>query len=74
MGIPDGSCGERGKEPGMENAADFIFAAKIRPESPVGPAFRENLIKKYVFPDADIGAHDNQPVTVFISEPEHERC
>ena len=68
MGIPHSGCRERGKEPGMENAADFIFAAKIRPEPPVGPAFREDLIKKHVFLDADIGAHENQPVTFFISD------
>lgn len=52
----------------MKNAADFIFAAKIRPEYPVGPAFRENLIKKYVFLDDDIGAHGYQPMTVVFQD------
>jgi hypothetical protein len=74
MGTPHSSCSERGKEPGVKNAADFIFAAKIRPEYPVGPAFCEDLIKNYVFLDDDIGAHGYQPVTVFISGPEHEGC
>jgi hypothetical protein len=67
MGIPHCSSSKRGKEPGMEDAPDFIFAAKIRLEHSVGPALREDLIKDYVFLDIGIGAHNYQPVTVVIS-------
>jgi hypothetical protein len=74
MGVPDCRCRKRGKEPGVKDAPDFIFAAKIRPEHPVGPALCEDLIENYVFLDADIGTHEHQPVTVFISRPGYEGC
>ena len=64
MGISHGRCGKRGKEPGVKDAPDLILAAKIRPEHPVGPAFREDLVKKHVSLDADIGTHGNQPFSV----------
>jgi hypothetical protein len=74
MGIPDCSCSKGGKEPGVKDAMDVIFTAKIRPEHPVGPAFGKDLIKKYVFLDSDIGAHGHQPMTVFIIGPAYEHC
>ena len=49
MGISDGCRSKRGKEPGVKDAPDLILAAKLRPEHPVGLAFREDLIKIHVF-------------------------
>lgn len=73
MRIPDSSCSEGGKEPCMKDAMDIVFAAKIRPESAVGPAFGKDLIKKYVFLDSDFGAHAHHPVTGFTGTA-YERC
>lgn len=53
----------------MKNTADLIFAAEILPEHPVGAAFREDLIKRYVLLDTVIIAHSHQPVRVLISGP-----
>ncbi len=63
MGIPDSGSGKRGKEAGMKDTPDFIFAAKIRPEHPVGPAFGKDLIDKHVFLEKNVGTHDVQPVS-----------
>ena len=78
MGIPHGRCRKRGKEPGVKDAPDLILAAKIRPEPPVGPALGKDLVKNYVFLDACIIAHGNQPVTglfqdedMNVAEEEH---
>jgi len=65
-GIPGSSSGKRGKEPGVKDAPDLVLAAKIRPEPPVGPPFRENLIEKHIFLDTDIGTHGYHPGEDYI--------
>jgi hypothetical protein len=64
MGIPDGSRSKRGKEPGVEYAADLILSAKLGPEHPVGPPIREDLIEIHVFLGTDVVTHDLQPLSV----------
>jgi hypothetical protein len=56
----------------MKDPADLIVAAEFRPEPSVGPAFREDLIEKDVLLDTGIGAHTDQPLTVFISGRDDE--
>jgi hypothetical protein len=72
MGIAHGSSGKRGKETGVKDAPDLIFAAEFLPELPVGPAFRKHLIENYISLDTDIIAHEDQPVTASISGRGHE--
>jgi hypothetical protein len=63
MGIPDSSRCKRGKEPGMEDAADLIVAAKLPPEHPVGAAFCKDLIEIHVFLGTDVVTYDLQPLS-----------
>jgi len=47
----------------MENAADLILTAKLRPEHPMGAAICKDLIEIHVFLGTDIVTHDLQPLS-----------